>query len=129
MSTWVETMASIAQPNPERARAPLMGMGTAPFAEDGEHVAFAPIEPGTLRRAEKGTVPFFPRPLGTSCHSFEQRLSRARLVYARRREAVFNWIALSVAMFIVLAAPSIDDRCADATPESGMRCLQATEMP
>ena len=128
MSTWIETMAGIAQPNPERARPPLMVKETGALAEGSGRLAFAAIQPGTLRRAEKGTVPFFPRALGTSCHSFEQRLSRARLLYARRREAVFNWIALTLAMFIVLAAPSIDDRCADGVQESGMRCLQATEM-
>ncbi len=128
MSTWVETMAGIAQPNPERARPPLMEEETRACAEGYGRLAFAAIEPGTLRRAEKGTVPFFPRPLGTNCHSFEQRLSRARLIYARRRETVFNWMALTLAMFIVLAAPSIADRCADGATESGMRCLQATEM-
>lgn len=45
--------------------------------------------------------------IGRGGHTFAQRLSRARLLYARRREAIDNWLALSLAMFIVLAAPSV----------------------
>jgi hypothetical protein len=44
---------------------------------------------------------------GEGIDSFAERLARARLLYARRREALYNWLALSAAMFIVLAAPSI----------------------
>jgi hypothetical protein len=116
MSTWVEMLASVVPPKPE------------PAWREERPVPVLLSEPGSLRRAEQGSVPFFPRPLGTACHSFEQRLARARLIYARRREAAFHWIALTLAMFIVLAAPSIGDRCADGAQESGMRCLQATEM-
>jgi hypothetical protein len=45
--------------------------------------------------------------IGGGAHSFAQRLSRARLLYARRREALFNWLALSLAMVLVMATPSL----------------------
>lgn len=83
MSTWVEIAASVSEPARREARR--AGVG----------------------RAESGVASFPKLGIGRGAHSFAQRLSRARLLYARRREALFNWLALSLAMFIVLAAPSV----------------------
>lgn len=75
------------------------------WVEIAESVA-RPANTGTSRR-ESSAVGFPKLGIGRGSHSFAQRLSRARLLYARRREACFNWLALSLAMFIVLAAPSV----------------------
>jgi hypothetical protein len=83
MSTWVEIAAS-------------GGEG----AKDGSRRTLAEYR-------ESGATNWPKLGIGGGAHSFAQRLSRARLLYARRREALFNWLALSLAMVLVMATPSL----------------------
>jgi Ca-activated chloride channel family protein len=56
---------------------------------------------------------------GTGCEPFAQRLSRARLLFLRRRDTTANWLALSAA--IVLYALPGWTHSANANPVDGVR--------
>ena len=61
----------------------------------------------------------FNRRRGTGCEPFAQRLSRARLLFLRRRETTANWLALAVA--ISLYALLGWTHSASASPVDGVR--------
>lgn len=78
MSTWIEIEAESG-----RAAGGLAGIGKMPDPQRPE-----------IWRA-------FDARRGTGSHGFRERLSRARLIYLRRHEAVANWLALVLALIFI----------------------------